>query len=39
MTREMLLKPLPREKDEILKGLTIPERGGLICTDEEAMER
>lgn len=30
---------LSNKKDEILKGLIIPPQGGLICVDQEAMER
>ena len=34
-----LLNPLPIDKDDILKGLKEMEYGGLMCTDEDAMER
>lgn len=36
---EILLAPQPTEKDVILRGLKEMEFGGLVCTDEEAMER
>lgn len=39
MPEDILLKPLPTHKDEILRGLEIPERGGLICTDKEMLDR
>lgn len=34
-----MLAPLPTKKEEILRGLTEPAFGGLVCTDQEAMER
>jgi hypothetical protein len=34
-----LLAPLQTKKDEILRGLEEMPQGGLICTDQEAMER
>ena len=30
---------LPTRKQDIMKGLIEPPHGGLLCTDEEAMER
>jgi hypothetical protein len=36
---KILLAPLPSSKEEILRGLAEMEFGGLLCTDEEAMER
>jgi hypothetical protein len=30
---------LPTEKDDILYGFEYPENGGLICTDEEALNK
>jgi len=36
---DTLLAPLPTKKEDILKGLTEPPFGGLVCTDQEAMER
>jgi hypothetical protein len=36
---EIILAPLPSKKSEIMKGLIEPPFGGLVCTDEEAMER
>jgi hypothetical protein len=38
-TKEILLTPLPTKKSDILKGLDEMPMGGLVCTDEEAMER
>ena len=35
-----LLDPLPVLKEDILRGLVCPaDKGGLICMDEEMMER
>jgi hypothetical protein len=35
-----LLEPLPVLKEDILRGLICPaDKGGLICMDEEMMER
>ena len=39
LTEEMLLKPLPTNKEEILKGLEEQEYGGLVCTDKEALDK
>jgi len=36
---EIMLAPLPSKKSEIMKGLIEPPFGGLVCTDQEAMER
>lgn len=36
---EIILNPLPVRKEDILKGLIEPPFGGLVCTDQEAMER
>lgn len=36
---DILLAPLPTEKKEILRGLVEPPFGGLLCTDQEAMDR
>eukprot|EP00347_Sterkiella_histriomuscorum_P004889 403358700 len=36
---ELLLKELPVEKEEILKGLQETPQGGLVCVDKEAMEK
>ena len=36
---EILLNPLPSAKVDILKGLVEPPFGGLVCTDQDAMER
>ena len=36
---EHLLAPLLQNKEDILKGLVEPPFGGLVCTDQEAMER
>ena len=37
---EILLAPLPSTKKDIMKGLIEPEPyGGLVCTDQEAMDR
>ena len=30
---------LPQDKQSIMKGLEIPENGGLICTDEEQLNK
>ena len=30
---------LPTEKDVILHGFEVPDAGGLICTDEEALNK
>ena len=30
---------LPQDKQSIMKGLEIPEHGGLICTDEEQLNK
>lgn len=30
---------LPTEKDVILRGMEIPETGGLLCTDEEQLAK
>ena len=38
-TQEILLTPLPTRKEDILKGLEEMPSGGLVCTDQEAMER
>ncbi len=36
---EILLQLLPTSKQEIMRGLIEPPFGGLVCTDQEAMER
>jgi hypothetical protein len=36
---DTLLILLPTKKEELLKGFTEPPFGGLVCTDQEAMER
>jgi len=33
------LTPLPTRKEDILRGLEEMPSGGLICTDQEAMDR
>ena len=41
-TEEQLIKyfgSLPEEREVILKGFEIPKDGGLICTDEEALNK
>ena len=39
-TQEILLAPLPSNKEDILRGLEEhATHGGLICIDQEAMER
>jgi hypothetical protein len=30
---------LPTDKEVILHGFEVPEAGGLICTDQEALDR
>mmetsp|Transcript_1033 Transcript_1033/g.1877 ORF Transcript_1033/g.1877 Transcript_1033/m.1877 type:complete len:83 (+) Transcript_1033:251-499(+) len=30
---------LPTQKEVILRGLEVPECGGLICTDQEALNK
>ena len=39
LDNETLMKPLPISKADILQGLEEREFGGLVCTDEEALER
>lgn len=36
---EILLAALPTKRTEILKGLIEPQFGGLVCTDQDAMDR
>lgn len=36
---DIMLAPLPTRKVDIMKGLIEPPFGGLVCTDQEAMER
>lgn len=36
---DVLLQILPTRKNEIMKGLQEPAFGGLVCTDQEAMNR
>jgi len=36
---DTLILMLPQRKGDIMKGLIEPPYGGLVCTDEEAMER
>jgi len=38
-TEEMLLNPLPVNKEDILRGMVEHPTGGLICTDAEMLER
>lgn len=38
-TDDILLSILPQRKEDILKGFIEPQFGGLVCTDQEAMER
>jgi len=43
MNKEDLLKYfetlMPTERDQILRGFEYPECGGLICTDEEMLNK
>lgn len=34
-----MLAPLPVKKSDVMKGLIEPQFGGLVCTDQEAMDR
>ena len=36
---EELTKPLPVEKEEILKGMQETPQGSLLCIDQEAMDK
>lgn len=34
-----MLAPLPTKKEDILKGLEVPEYGGLVCTEKETLDK
>ena len=38
-TDEIILRPLPTDKDLILQGLIVNESGQLVCTDRETLQK
>ena len=38
-SNELLLTPLPTRKEDIFRGLEEHPHGGLVCTDQEMLER
>lgn len=36
---ELLLTPLPTDKNDFLNGLEVNQEGSLVCTDEEALNK
>ena len=38
-TEDILLEELPTSKEDILRGLIEGHHGGLVCIDQEAMDR
>ncbi len=39
LSNDVLLRPLPTSKAELIAGLVVNAEGSLVCTDQEALDK
>ncbi len=39
LSNDVLLRPLPTSKAELITGLVVNEEGSLVCTDQAALDK
>ncbi len=39
LSNDVLLRPLPTNKAELITGLVVNAEGSLVCTDQEALDK